>query len=97
MLLSHCFTVENFSGAPLGRGQHTFSGLYTFSPADTSWLSDGRLEVSVRSTESIRLDELRLEVQAMVADPQPVPLPSAGWLLGAGLIGMVGIKRKCAA
>ncbi|GEM_PF-3662698 len=91
-------SVENFSGALLGRGQHTFSTLFTFSPTDFAWLSDGKLEVTVNSSQNIRLDQLRLEVQAMVADPpQPVPLPSAAWLFGAGLIGIVGIKRKCAA
>jgi hypothetical protein len=91
-------SVENFSGAPLGRGQHAFSALFTFSPADFTWLDDDKLEVTVNSSQNIRLDQLRLEVQAMVADPpQPVPLPSAAWLFGAGLIGMVGIKRKCAA
>jgi len=27
-------------------------------------------------------------------DPTPVPIPGAVWLLGSGLIGMVGIRRK---
>ena len=26
--------------------------------------------------------------------PAPVPLPGAVWLLGAGLIGLVGVRRK---
>lgn len=91
-------SVANYTGKnrlDLKTGQTTQSFTYTFSSADYAWLSDGRLAVTVSSSDSIRLDQLRLEVQAMVADQaQPVPLPSAGWLLGAGLIGMVGIKRK---
>lgn len=91
-------SVANYTGANrlnLRGGQSAMSSVYTFSSADYAWLSDGRLAVTVSSSDSIRLDQLRLEVQAMVADQaQPVPLPSAGWLLGAGLIGMVGIKRK---
>jgi hypothetical protein len=27
-------------------------------------------------------------------DPPPIPIPSAVWLLGSGLIGMLGIRRK---
>ncbi len=75
------------------RGDQSFA--YSFSATDYPWLSDGRLTVSVNSSDSIRLDQLRLEVQAQLADQaQPVPIPGAGWLFGAGLIGMVGIKRK---
>jgi len=28
-------------------------------------------------------------------DPHPVPLPAAVWLLGGGLVGLAGLKRKC--
>ena len=28
------------------------------------------------------------------SDPQPVPIPGAIWLLGTGLIGLIGLKRK---
>lgn len=91
-------SMANFTGANrlnLRGSQSTMSSVYTFSSTDYAWLSDGRLAVTVSSSDSIRLDQLRLEVQALVADQaQPVPLPSAGWFLGAGLIGMVGIRRK---
>ncbi len=91
-------SVANFSGAPQRKGNNSFSTFFTFATEDYALLSDGKLVVSVNSSQNIRLDQLRLEVQAMVADPpQPVPLPSAAWLFGAGLIGIVGIKRKCAA
>ena len=33
-----------------------------------------------------------IEYQGLVGSP--VPVPAAAWLLGAGLIGLVGVRRK---
>jgi len=33
-------------------------------------------------------------LQSITTTPLPVPLPAAGWLLGSGLIGLFGLKRK---
>jgi len=91
-------SIANYTGSSrldLKAGQTAQSFIYTFAPAAYTWLADGKLALSINSSDSIRLDQLRLEVQAQVAyQAQPVPLPSAGWFLGAGLIGMVGIRRK---
>lgn len=39
-------------------------------------------------------DELALDDITVTAGVNPVPIPGAVWLLGSGLIGLVGIKRK---
>jgi len=33
-------------------------------------------------------------VKIKCADPAPVPIPGAAWLLGAGLLGLAGLKKK---
>lgn len=35
-----------------------------------------------------------LDVLATYADFNPVPIPAAGWLLGGGLIGLLGLRRR---
>jgi len=39
------------------------------------------------------VDSWSAEIDA-VADVAPVPIPGAIWLLGSGLIGMVGMRKK---
>jgi hypothetical protein len=37
----------------------------------------------------------QLSFFGMLYYPTPVPIPSAVWLLGSGLIGLIGFRRKC--
>ena len=63
-------------------------------PITASFLNDGKLEIIVSEPDSgsnIKLQNLNLTVQAQTA-----PLPAAGLLLGSGLIGLIGIRRKTA-
>jgi len=39
-------------------------------------------------------DTVGITDPGQVTDPREVPLPSAAWLLGSGLIGVVGIARR---
>ncbi len=51
-------------------------------------------------SEGVTLDQFAVKFQTNVGSfelagsPQPVPLPAAAWLLGAGLFGLVGVRRK---
>jgi hypothetical protein len=40
------------------------------------------------------LDVTNFRVNDDVYSPSAVPIPAAGWLVGTGLIGLVGIRRK---
>jgi hypothetical protein len=62
---------------------------YTFADSLLSHLSDGKLLVTFTSPDSITLEQLKLDVQA-----EPVPIPSTAWLFCAGIIGLIGVKRR---
>lgn len=64
---------------------------YTFGAENLSYLNDGFLTLLATSTNSISIDQLRLDVTAAA---NPVPLPSAVWFLGTSLVGMVAIRRR---
>jgi hypothetical protein len=74
----------------LKTGQTSQSFIYTFAPSNYTYLNDGKLAVTINSSDNIKLDQLRLEVQG---ETLPVPLPNAAWLLGTSLIGIVAISR----
>lgn len=62
-----------------------------------SQLSDGKILVKVTNASTAKdknfdLNQVKLDVTAT-----PVPLPAAGLLLGSGLAGLIGIRRKPAA
>ncbi|MDD2336560.1 MAG: VPLPA-CTERM sorting domain-containing protein [Geobacteraceae bacterium] len=81
---------QNSSKLDLKNGQTSQSFTYNFTPADFTWLNDGKLILTINSSDNIQLDQLRLEVQGTTL---PVPLPKAAWFLGTSLIGMVAISR----
>jgi hypothetical protein len=58
----------------------------------SSYLADGKILAKISNTASasnqkVNLNNVSLQVQT-------VPLPGAAWLLGAGLIGLIGARRK---
>ena len=61
----------------------------TFLTSTVSWTADSHagdvLGIRLSSANQTYFDDVRLDA---------VPIPSALWLLGSGLIGIVGIRRK---
>jgi hypothetical protein len=62
-----------------------FWGFYSPTPFSTVVFKEGTLSGSQETYYSVDL--------AMCVT-QPVPIPAAAWLLGSGLIGLVGIRRR---
>ena len=54
-------------------------------------LADGKLGVKVRGL----FGDFKIKKAALELDTKPVPLPGAMWLLGAGLLGVLGFRRQC--
>lgn len=54
--------------------------------------ASGYLDISADFYDSLRLVSITGGIEAV--DPPTVPIPGAVWLLGSGLIGIVGIRRK---
>lgn len=59
-------------------------GTNTSAVANYSWITPGRDAINGGV----------IEYQGLVGSNNPVPVPAAAWLLGAGLVGLVGIRRK---
>lgn len=84
----------------------TFNGLenasiYQYFLGSSSYVSSSGLVVSFIGTNSAtgfasqsNLGGIFSGVIADAPTPTPTPVPAAAWLLGTGLIGLVGIRRK---
>lgn len=80
--------ITNLVQAWLDGGDSVNFGLVT---SDT-YTSAGLLRISAHETTGTSQDP-RLRVTYTPAPP-PVPIPPTVWLLGSGLIGLVGLRRK---
>jgi hypothetical protein len=57
-------------------------------------LQDGSLKTAVIETAGdVYLTDVTLEADVK-KNPTPTPIPAAAWLLGSGLLGLIGLKRK---
>jgi hypothetical protein len=71
---------------------------FTASNATSSYsiTYDGTGSLSDRyfSIEYLSEDGVPATLRASVTSATPTPIPAAAWLLGSGLLGMVGLKRR---
>lgn len=69
-----------------------FFYLYIYTEYDTRWVTFSREGISFQ-TDS---DQNRASANSAIGHwlIRPVPIPSALWLLGTGLIGLVGFRKK---
>jgi hypothetical protein len=87
---SSIFTSANL-GIPYTNGVRVYQTFDYDLSSLLTYLSDGQFSVNIATNNaknnSIRIDKVSLDVNT-------VPIPSAAWLFGAGIIGLVAVKRK---
>ena len=86
-----------FENIEVGVDNTTDPSVYEYSLADLSLLDDGELVYLVEAAKNSSartdfvLDSVALTIEGT---PSAVPVPAAVWLMGSGLAGLVGIRRK---
>jgi len=82
------FASNNF-GAPAG-GNSTFSlGVYSDEAGLNPLLGGTLLTLDLNNDGTTTVHALAKETSAT-----PTPIPAAAWLLGSGLMGLVGVRRR---
>lgn len=97
----------DLNGVVFGVGPHAI-GSFTFTIAQPIQFFDGFADFSVLTqvgSDGFLLNDFvtlaqfagALGADVGMAAPNPVPVPAAVWLLGSGLVGLLGFRRKTAA
>ena len=86
-----------FENIEVGAYGTTDPSVYEYSLTDLSILEDNELTYLIEANKysSARTDFIVDSVALTIeGNPSAVPVPSAVWLLGTGLLGLVGLRRK---
>jgi len=75
----------------LNLGLSNWFGFYFSDGSNPPYLS---YALTSTGTDSYTLFESNTSMTVMLHDADPVPIPATVWIFGAGLMGIVGIRRK---
>ena len=105
--LYYDFTIDHSSGTTQGDRKHYFSNNYDSISGYTGEftlvhmfgsdaLENLRITGEIDFTLSSLSGDMYLESGSLeiILNPNPVPIPGAVWLLGTGILGIAGIRRK---
>jgi hypothetical protein len=86
--------TQVFSDVEVGEAGSTDPTVYEYVLTDLSLLDDDPLAYLIEADfEGGRLDFI-VDSVALEITGTPVPVPAAVWLLGSGLLGLIGIRRR---
>jgi hypothetical protein len=88
------YTITNpLRKAPVSQDYTDFISLGVNDGHSDSITTSGNIPISLTLKKGDHVDFL-FNVTSYASATQPVPVPAAIWLLGSGLIGLVGFKRR---
>ena len=78
-----------------GENWSTAADLGASGPGSSAvWGYDLLTDFGVTSAQYVRFDSNQAKFLDAVEAVNPVPVPAAAWLLGSGLLGLIGLRRK---
>ena len=85
------FGEANLSALDAGAGSYV--DMYLFEAEGAAWATGDFISDSYQATMRIGIDDIG-NLYTTLTPNNVVPIPGAVWLLGSGLLGLVGIRRR---